>query len=188
MLIKPSLITAITLLSALILSACAPKLTDKQASFKFAADQQQAQRQLVVQVLGELENSGANSILKIESEEDQPIVIRAKSLTVNRPIDLEAIFNSHAFQSRFGDLFPKTTNGWDAFITVLGTAERIAGSPVPWLSAVLRESARQSTFQISGDGNAVAEGTRADTLDSNNQTDNSDNSDNSNAIPETISP
>lgn len=168
-----------TLIAAIGLSACTPKLTDKQATLKFASDQQASQRQLMLDVIGKIKGSGVNNILTIEAQGNDAIVIKAKSLTVNQPVDLEAVFNSYAFQSQFGDLFPKTTNGWDAFIAFLGTAERIAGSPVPWLAAVLRESASQSTFDISGDGNAVADGTRSDTLDSNNQTDNSDNSDNS---------
>ncbi len=177
-----TLIARTILISSLcFLTACGGASSDVKAKLQFASEQSNNKRNFMVDFLSKLQSSGANNILSIEAHDGQPIVITAKRLAVNAPLNLREIFDSEAFRIQFGDLFPKTTNGWDAFIAFLGTAEAIVGSPVPWLAGALRTVASTPSYQVSGDGNVVSgnNATRSDVIDSNNQTDNSDNSDNS---------
>ena len=124
----------------------------------------------------------ANQLVEIEAHPGRPITIDAARFSVSAPLDLEAIFNSQAFRRDWGEIFPKTTNGWDAFIAVLGTAERIAGSPIPWLASALKTQSRQKGIDVNGDSNNFAfENSSIDNdhSDRSDRSDNSDNSDNS---------
>jgi hypothetical protein len=163
---------------AFVLSACGPNKTTQQERLDFVTAQSSVDREFMVDLIGSLKDT--NEIVKIEAFEDQPIQINAKSFTVRVPIDLQAVFNSAAFRIDYGHLFPQTTNGWDAFIAVLTSAERIAGSPIPWLASAIVKTSGQG-ITINGNENAVSgtTTTRSQVSDSNNETDNSDNSNNS---------
>ncbi len=181
----PNFVLTICIVIMLTLSGCA---NSSKLKTDFAKEVIELDQDFLNGFVGALKDSNANNILKIEAFKDKPITINAKSFEVNIPIDLVAIFNSQAFRRDYGALFPKTTNGWDAYIATLESAERIASEPVPWLSTALRSVANRPSFEINGNANAVAgnDTSRADVIDSNNQTDSSDNSDNSTIAPAAV--
>ena len=136
---------------AFAITACGHSKTSQQERLNFVAAQSSVDRDFMIKLIGSLKDS--NEIVKIEAFDNKPIQINAKSFTVRAPLDLQAVFNSAAFRIDYGHLFPQTTNGWDAFIAVLSSAERIASSPIPWLtSAIVKTSGKGIT--INGNENA----------------------------------
>lgn len=172
------ILTSLLIATVIFASGCSNKKAAMDKRLDFLSAQTKADREHAVSLIDLIKDS--NKVLSIQGFEDEPITINAKSIEIRTPMDVEEIFNSEAFRRDYGAMFPKTTNGWDAFIAFLSTAEKVSGNPVPWLAGAINR-ARSEGITINGNENAVAGTglTRSQVADSNNETDNSDNSNNS---------